>query len=106
MRKLVHSTLLVRVYKIKMSLYRTITQYYFRRVFTLTMEKLLEKTIIIVLNVVGFVKVSTKMVQKVKNGCYTVSTVLIYSHLIYSLNLTGNNRNSFRRHINGTCDRH
>ena len=36
------------------------------------MEKLLEKTIIIVLNVVGFVKVSTKMVQKVKNGCYTV----------------------------------
>lgn len=44
----------------------------FRRVFTLTMEKLLEKTIIIVLNVVGFVKVSTKMVQKVKNGCYTV----------------------------------
>lgn len=72
MRKLVHSTLLVRVYKIKMSLYRTITQYYFRRVFTLTMEKLLEKTIIIVLNVVGFVKVSTKMVQKVKNGCYTV----------------------------------
>ena len=60
MLKLVHSTLLVRVYKIKMSLYRTITQYYFRRVFTLTMEKLLEKTIIIVLNVVGFVKVSNK----------------------------------------------